>query len=64
MKLSEQNEKLSYDTVRLMQRLQKESEIDTEAAHIDADALLCALLGKLGFVEVVQEYHKVRKWYD
>jgi len=36
---------------------------DTEMAHGDADDILCDLLVSLGYVEVVNEYHKVDKWY-
>ena len=36
---------------------------DTEQDHRDADYLLCELLGKLGFNEVVEKYELVRKWY-
>lgn len=38
-------------------------EVDTEAAHCDADDLLCALLRALGYGDVVDEYEKVDKWY-
>jgi len=36
---------------------------DTEAAHSDADAVLCELLEKLGYKSVVVEYRKIEKWY-
>lgn len=36
---------------------------DTETAHILADNVLCDLLEELGFEEVTEEYHKIRKWY-
>ncbi len=36
---------------------------DTEAAHGEADEVLCKLLDALGYREVVREYHKVSKWY-
>ena len=36
---------------------------DTEAAHCDADELLCNLLSDLGYDDVVAEYRKVDKWY-
>jgi hypothetical protein len=36
---------------------------DTEAAHVDADAVLCQLLSQLGYADVVTAYHEIRKWY-
>lgn len=37
---------------------------DTESAHSNADDLLCELLIKLGFKEVVDIYEQVGKWYS
>lgn len=36
---------------------------DTEAAHSDADGVLCHLLNALGYSDVVDEWMKVSKWY-
>ena len=36
---------------------------DTEAAHGDADDVLCRLLSSLGYQDVVDEWEKVDKWY-
>lgn len=36
---------------------------DTEYQHGKADEILCNLLTYLGYKEVVDEYHKVDKWY-
>lgn len=36
---------------------------DTEIDHSMADGILCELLEKLGYSEVVEEYHKVDKWF-
>ena len=36
---------------------------DIEAAHGQADDILCQLLISLGYADVVAEYRKVRKWY-
>ena len=36
---------------------------DTEAAHGDADDLLCEFLRKLGYNELVEKYLEVNKWY-
>lgn len=39
------------------------SDGDTEAAHINADAILCELLIKLGFQKTVDAWSAVDKWY-
>ena len=36
---------------------------DTEAAHCDADDILCALLEALGYGDVVEKYNSVDKWF-
>ena len=36
---------------------------DTEAAHSDADDVLCELLKSLGYEDVVEAYLEVPKWY-
>lgn len=39
------------------------SSQDTEGAHAFADAILCKLLTKLGYSQIVEEYNKISKWY-
>ena len=39
------------------------SNTDNEEAHIEADSLLCELLNKLGFKEVVWHFEIIDKWY-
>ncbi len=34
-----------------------------EAAHRKADYILCAVLSKLGYDDIVEEYHNLEKWY-
>jgi hypothetical protein len=34
-----------------------------EAAHSDADNILCKFLEELGYEEVVEAYYDVPKWY-
>ena len=34
-----------------------------EDDHIEADNLLCILLGRLGFDEIVSLYDEIDKWY-
>ena len=36
---------------------------DEEVSHGRADDILCELLESLGFVDVVDEWKKVKKWY-
>lgn len=36
---------------------------DPEGAHVMADDVLCKLLRSLGYDDVVEEFHKVGKWY-
>jgi hypothetical protein len=36
---------------------------DIERQHIEADDLLCELLGALGYGAVVNAYKKVPRWY-
>lgn len=37
---------------------------DKERAHINADGILCELLEKLGYKDVVEKYNEVSKWYS
>jgi hypothetical protein len=34
-----------------------------EEGHMEADDILCELLRQLGYLEVVEEYEKIGKWY-
>jgi len=36
---------------------------DREIGHMEADDILCALLKEIGYGDVVEEYHKVEKWF-
>ncbi len=36
---------------------------DTEAAHAQADAVLCSLLIVLGYEDVIEAWRVVDKWY-
>ena len=36
---------------------------DKEEAHILADTVLCDLLESLGYVEIVEEFNSIHKWY-
>lgn len=50
-------------TERAIEKLQElQRSGDTEAAHCDADQILCDLLIEMGHKAVVYEYHKIEKW--
>lgn len=36
---------------------------DPEAAHSEADRVLCLLLSEIGYDDVVAEWDKITKWY-
>lgn len=36
---------------------------DTEAAHVQADEIICKYLDYLGHSDVVEVYDKIYKWY-
>jgi hypothetical protein len=38
-------------------------DLDGEVAHKEADVVLCQLLFTLGYGDVVDEYHRIYKWY-
>ena len=45
-----------------LRKLQKSG--DTESAHSSADYILCQLLERLGYEDVVREWEEVDKWYS
>lgn len=36
---------------------------DIEAVHIEADEILCEFLSELGYMEIVEAYEELYKWY-
>ncbi len=56
------NDLLGANAIKKLQKEQRHD--DTEDAHLNADDILCKLLRKLGFASVVDEYHKIYKWYS
>jgi len=36
---------------------------DCETDHYEADIILCDVLNKLGYEDIVKEYEKIGKWY-
>lgn len=54
----------SFSTKKYIEALKAEQvSDDTEEAHANADGILCNLLIDLGYKPIVDEYHKVSKWY-
>ena len=37
---------------------------DHEMAHFNADDILCELLDRIGYTDVVENFRKIRKWYS
>lgn len=54
-------EEMVADSIRRLKALA--SSRDTEAAHGEADDILCELLDHLGYGEVVEAWHEIDKWY-
>lgn len=46
-----------------LRRLQTAATFDAEAAHSMADEVLCDLLEKLGYGDVVARWRSIDKWY-
>ena len=38
-------------------------DMDTELAHGNADDILCEVLLKLGYADLIEKYKEVHKWY-
>ena len=52
------------DVEEVKQKLREEADNnDTEAAHGNADDILCEFLKELGYSEVVDSYNEIHKWY-
>ena len=49
------------DAMKAILKAQKDD--DTEEAHCRADDALCGYLEHLGHADLVEEYHKVSKWF-
>lgn len=51
------------DLVTKMKEINKKYKRDIEVAHGVADDLLCEALNRLGYTDLVEEWHKIPKWY-
>lgn len=47
-----------------MKEIGKKYEDDEEMCHIAADDELCYILRELGFIETVEVFNKLPKWYS
>ena len=60
------NKRLNDKYLNRMKEVKQKYEIeqdDKEVAHVLADEVLCNLLESLGYVELVEEYDSIHKWY-
>ena len=60
------NKRLNNKYLNRMREVKQIYEIekgDTEVAHVLADEVLCDLLESLGYVEIVEEFNSIYKWY-
>jgi hypothetical protein len=48
---------------KAIEKLRDCASDDIEARHMRSDDILCELLRQLGYLEVVDEYEKLPKWY-
>lgn len=57
----DRNEELAKKAIKALRA--KCFSSDIEACHGDADQIICALLYRLGYKDVVDVYNEVEKWY-
>lgn len=53
---------MTYEQALVRIRAAKQIE-DTEAAHLEADEILCQYLRELGATELVDRWNEIDKWY-
>lgn len=57
--------KLKINKIEVLEQLKEYQKAkDVPLNHINADEILCDLLKALGFVNIVEEYEKIPKWYS
>ena len=56
-------EALKQITIYLKQGKKGTRLYDREDAHMDADDILCNMLIELGYIDIVEEYKSIPKWY-
>ena len=57
----EETTKLRAEAIAKLLLLYKST--DLEDAHVQADGILCDLLAQLGYIDVVDAYERIPKWY-
>lgn len=58
-----EREELKKEYLEKIKQKQEEYNCDYEARHIEEDNMLCELLTKIDFEEIVDQYIKTEKWY-
>jgi len=58
--MSELTDEERQNYINQLKECEKEG---TEDAHINADNILCEILTKLGYDDIVKEFDKLDKWY-
>ena len=59
-----EREKLQKIRDKAIKELKKwQDDSDYESAHMVADQVLCEVLEAIGLGVIVDEYHKIGKWY-
>ncbi len=61
--MSKKARKVYFEYIKMMQELVDKSQEDAEAAHSEADYLLCSFLTHLGYRGLVERFNKVKKFY-
>lgn len=62
--ISEKEMLLLYEYERKMSNIAESSNYDVEVDHSKADKLLCELLEKLGYKNIVDIFISLEKWYS
>lgn len=57
------DEEANKEAIAALKRILADEDHDAEVRHAMADAVLCSLLRKLGYANVVALWKSVPKWY-
>lgn len=57
------NKKISEKYLNKM-KIAEKNNYDVEAAHVEADRILCDLLKELGYIEIIKSYENVERWHS
>jgi hypothetical protein len=53
----------SFEKEYIDEMTEVSKDTDTESAHVHADMILCHILTRLGYTQLIEEYNKIHKWY-